>query len=578
MQIVTMDCKKDRPEMKKIKNASVAAMAVLLLQFPSMAQQPVKAGKKDQRPNIVLILADDLGYSDIGCYGGEIATPQLDSLAMNGLRFNRFYNTSRCCPSRASLLTGMYNHQAGIGEMTSDRGAEGYRGFISPNTVTIAEVLKGAGYHTAMSGKWHVSNTIEQKDAAEQMKWLNHQAVHPLFAPLEQYPVNRGFEKYFGNIWGVVDFFDPFSLVSGVTPITDIPAGYYHTDAINDSAVAYINAFAKDNKPFFLYVAETAPHWPLQALPEDISKYENTYMVGWDSIRNSRYRRMVEMGLIDSATAPLSPRWHNDLSWEQNPDKVWDARAMAVHAAMIDRMDQGIGRIVNALKQTGQLQNTLIVFLSDNGASPENAMQYGPGFDRPGQTRKGEAIAYPVKKDVLPGAEASFSSIGARWANVANTPYQQAKAASFEGGVRTPMIAFWPKGISLPKGSISGTAGHVMDFMATFIAIAHARYPVTYNGNAIKPVQGSSFAAAFTGKKIKETRALFNEHFGAKYVRYQGWKLVANSNEPWHLYHIDADETELNNLAQARPDMVEKLDKLWQEWALKNHVLPKPGK
>lgn len=564
-------------EMKKILNAA-AVITGLLLHASLTAQQLSNTGKKDQRPNIVLILADDLGYSDIGCYGGEIATPQLDSLAMNGLRFSRFYNTSRCCPSRASLLTGVYNHQAGIGEMTNDRNAEGYRGFISNNTVTIAEVLKAAGYHTAMSGKWHVSNTIEQQDAAAQMKWLNHQTVYPLFSPLEQYPVNRGFEKYFGNIWGVVDFFDPFSLVSGTKPVTELPAGYYHTDAINDSAAAYIREFAKDDKPFFLYVAETAPHWPLQALPEDIRKYEHMYTVGWDSIRNSRYRRMVKMGLIDPLTTPLSPRWHNELSWDQNPDTVWDARAMAVHAAMIDRMDQGIGRIVDALKQTGRLQNTLILFLSDNGASPENAMQYGPGFDRPGQTRKGEAIAYPVKKDVLPGAETSFSSIGARWANVANTPYQQAKAASYEGGIRTPMIAFWPKGISAAKGSITGTTGHVMDFMATCIALAHASYPAVYNGHAVKPLQGSSFVPAFTGKKIKESRALFNEHFGARYVRYQGWKLVANNNEPWHLYRIDADETEINNLAEARSDMVEKLDKMWQEWARKNHVLPKPGK
>lgn len=562
--------------MKYAKEIALAAVAVLLLPAVLVAQQKGKA--KDTRPNIVLILADDLGYSDIGCYGGEIATPQLDSLAMNGLRFTRFYNTSRCCPSRASLLTGVYNHQAGIGEMTADRHTDGYRGFIGNNTVTIAEVLKAAGYHTAMSGKWHVSNTIEQKDTAAQMKWLNHQAAYPLFSPLEQYPVNRGFEKYFGNIWGVVDFFDPFSLVSGTTPITEVPAGYYHTDAVNDSAAAYIREFAKDDKPFFLYVAETAPHWPLHALPEDIKKYENTYTVGWDSIRNSRYRRMVEMGLVDPAVTPLSARWQHELSWEQNPDKVWDARAMAVHAAMIDRMDQGIGRIINALKQTGRLENTLLLFLSDNGASPENAAQYGPGFDRPGQTRKGEAIAYPVKKEVLPGPETCFSSIGARWANAANTPYRQAKASPYEGGVRTPMIAFWPRGITAPKGAMSGALGHVMDFMATFMAITHARYPASYRGQPVKPVQGSSFAAAFSGKKNSGTRALFNEHFGARYVRYQGWKLVANNNEPWHLYRIDADETEINNLAEARPDMVSKLNSMWEEWALRNHVWPKPAK
>ncbi len=414
--------------------------------------------KNKKRPNIVLILADDLGYSDIGCYGSEIATPNLDYLASNGMRFSRFYNTSRCCPTRASLLTGLYNHQAGIGEMTTNRNVPGYRGYLTENAVTLAEVLKDAGYHTAMTGKWHVSNTIEQPTKEAQMQWLNHQASHPYFSPKEQYPTSRGFEKYFGNIWGVVDYFDPFSLVNGTEPVKEVPQNYYHTDAINDTAVSYIKEFSKDDRPFFLYVAQTAPHWPVQALPEDIKKYEDTYKVGWDAIRGKRYKKMVDMKLIDPKNTPLSPRWQADLKWEDNPDKAWDARAMAVHAAMIDRMDQGIGRIIKALRETGELENTIILFLSDNGASPENCMQYGPGFDRPGETRDGRKISYPVKKEVIPGGQEVFASIGERWANVANTPYQYAKAQSYEGGVRTPMIAFWPAGIK-SKGSISNTPG-----------------------------------------------------------------------------------------------------------------------
>lgn len=371
---------------------------------------------KDKRPNIVLIMADDLGYSDIGCYGGEIKTPNIDYLAANGLRYRSFYNTSRCCPTRASLLTGLYNHNAGIGEMTTARDPAGYRGYITENTVTLAEVLKAGGYRTAMSGKWHVSNTIEQPTTEEQVKWLNHQSVHPYFSPVEQYPVNRGFDRYFGNIFGVVDFFDPFSLVSGTTPIEKVPEGYYHTDAINDTAVSYIKELSKDDKPFFLYVAQTAPHWPLQALPEDIKKYEDTYKVGWDAIREARYKRMVEKGIIDSATTKLSPRMNNNLSWADNPDKEWDARAMAVHAAMIDRMDQGIGRIIKALRESGELENTLIIFLSDNGASPEECAKFGPGFDRPGQTRDGRKIVYPVNKDrnALPGPQTVYGSIGPR--------------------------------------------------------------------------------------------------------------------------------------------------------------------
>lgn len=529
------------------------------------------------KPNIVLILADDLGYSDNGCYGGEILTPNLDSLAANGLRFRRFYNTSRCCPTRASLLTGLYNHAAGIGEMTADQKEAGYRGALSKNTVTLAEVLKEAGYRTGMVGKWHVSNTIEQPDKNEQLKWLNHQTTHPFFSPPEQYPTARGFEKYYGNLWGVVDYFDPFSLVSGTTPVENVPANYYHTDAISDTAVAYINEFSQSNKPFFLYVAETAPHWPLQAPPEDIRKYENVYKAGWDAVREARYKKMRQLGLIDSSKAALSPRIRSEMKWEANPDKEWDARAMAVHAAMVDRMDRGIGRIVSALKQNGQLENTLVLFLSDNGASPEVAAQYGPGFDRPGETRNGEKIIYPVKKEILPGAQNSFASIGPVWANVCNTPYQYAKAESYEGGVRTPLIAFWPKGITADKGSFSETVGHVMDFMATFIDIAKASYPATYKGNAIKPLQGKSLTDAFT-KKGGGHDVLFNEHMGATYVRYEGWKLVARNNEPWKLYKMNNDETELHDLSASRPDVVAQLEKMWQEWAQANNVLPKPAK
>jgi arylsulfatase len=442
--------------------------------------------------------------------------------------------------------------------------------------VTIAEVLKASGYHTAMTGKWHVSNTLEQSDKAAQLKWLNHQEEHPLFSPIEQYPVNRGFEKYYGNIWGVVDFFDPFSLVNGATAVKSVPDNYYHTDAINDTAVAYINAFSKEKQPFFLYVAETAPHWPLHALPEDIKKYEDTYRVGWDAIREARYKKMIKLGLIDSTKTRLSPRAMADLSWENNPDKTYDARAMAVHAAMIDRMDQGIGRIINTLRKTGELDNTLIVFLSDNGASPEVPANFGAGFDRPSETRKGEKIVYPSKKEVMPGPETSYGSIGPRWANVSNTPYQMAKASSYEGGVRTPMLAFWPKGITAAKGAITGSRGHVMDFMATFIELANAKYPSTFNGNTIKPLQGSSFVNVFKNINAGGHDVLFNEHFGARYVRSGEWKLVSPPNQPWHLFKTDDDESELIDLTSQHPDIVQKLDKRWQDWAKENQVLPKP--
>jgi len=533
--------------------------------------------RKDIRPNIIIILADDLGYSDIGCFGGEVHTPNLDYLAANGLRFSRFYNISRCCPSRASLLTGIYNHDAGIGEMTTDKHVDGYRGHITENAVTLAEVLKGAGYHTAMSGKWHVSNTVEQATKEAQLDWLDHKTWHPLFSPIEQYPTSRGFERFFGTLWGVVDYYDPFSLVSNTTPIKNVPANYYHTDAINDTAAAYIRDYSKSDKPFFLYVAQNAPHWPIQAPANEIEKYKDTYKAGWDAIREARYKRMLKMGIIP-ANAKLSPRFQNGLKWENNPDREWDARAMAVHAAMIDRMDQGIGRIIKALKETGQLENTLIFFLSDNGASPEVCANFGPGFDRPGETRTGQKINYIVKKDIMPGPQTSYASIGPRWANVANTPYQFAKADSYEGGVHAPLIAFWPKGITAKKGGISKQLGHVMDFMSTAVELAKANYPSVYNGHKILPMQGISLVPALKNKVVPGHSELFNEHIKARYARMGDWKLVSHAKDTtWHLYNLKDDATEINDLSAKYPEKVRELTIRWRQWAFAHHVLPKPA-
>lgn len=526
-----------------------------------------------KRPNIIVIMADDLGFSDLACYGGEIRTPNIDNLANNGLRYTRFYNTSRCCPTRASLLTGLYNHQAGIGRMTDAENEPGYLGRLSENAVTLAEVLKADGYHTAMSGKWHVSNTIRQKTPQEQMAWLNHQRDFGAFSPIDQYPTHRGFDKFFGTIWGVVDFFDPFSLVSGTEPIRNVPENYYHTDAINDTAVAYINEYAGSSQPFFLYVAENAPHWPLQALPEDIAKYENTYKAGWDAIRLARYQRMIKLGLIDPEKTKLPVFGKEEVSWQNNPTKEWDAKAMAVHAAMIDRMDQGIGRIIAALKENGQLENTLILFLSDNGASAENCAAYGPGFDRPGKTRDGRQIIYPTQKEVMPGPQTSFASIGRRWANVANTPYQYWKEESYEGGVHTPMIAFWPKGITANKGGFSAHVGHVMDFMNTFIELSGAKYPATRNGKEVPRSTGISMVPSFQDKTSSGHAVLFNEHFGARYALQNNWKLVATRRDSAaHLFNLEEDRTETNDLSTRYPEKVRELDSLWLQWAKTHQV------
>ena len=549
-----------------------------LLLVLGLALTVFSSPKQKTQPNIIIIMADDLGYSDIGSYGSEINTPNLDYLAKNGVRFSQFYNTSRCCPTRASLLTGLYNQQAGIGSMTRDQKAPAYRGYLTENTVTLAEVLKQAGYQTGMVGKWHVSNTIEQKDPQEQLRWLNHQSEYPLFSPVGQYPTNRGFEKFYGTIWGVANHFDPFSLVNGTEPVKTVPKNYYHTDAINDTAVSYINQFSRGDKPFFMYVAHNAPHWPVQALPEDIEKYKNTYKNGWQAIREQRYKKMASLGLINPKTQPLSPRENSEIDWESNPTREWDARVMAVHAAMIDRMDQGIGRIIEALKSKGQLDNTLIFFLSDNGASPEVAQDLVPGFDRPGETRSGEPILYPKNKDVMPGPETVYAGIGKQWANVANTPYRYWKRESYEGGTRTPMIAFWPNGIKAKQNSITDRLGHVMDFMATITEVAKAQYPATYGGRKISPMQGKSFLPALNGVAETDERIIFNEHAYSRSVRTSQWKLVKlRPEDKWELYDMKSNGTEMNDLAAKIPGKVKELEELWNKWAVENKVLPKPG-
>ena len=533
--------------------------------------------KVDNRPNIIIILADDLGYSDVGCYGGEIKTPNIDMLAEKGLRFSQFYNASRCCPTRASLLTGLYSHQAGIGNMSFDQQAEGYRGYLKENTITLAELLKSGGYKTGMVGKWHVANTKPLPDKKEHLAWLNHQKDNGDFAPLDQYPMARGFDKYYGTIWGVVNFFDPFSLVNGTEPVKNIPKDYYYTDAINDTASAYIRQFSKTKQPFFLYVAETAPHWPLHALPQDIKKYEDVYKVGWDAIREQRYKKMIEQGVFPKDKNILSARYKGDLKWEDFSGKEWEAYAMAVRAAMVDRMDQGIGRIIKTLKETGELDNTLILFLSDNGASCDDAQDYGPGLDRPGETRNGQKIIYPVDKKVLPGPETTFASTDTMWSNVANTPFRYWKMESFEGGICTPLIAYWPKGIKAKQGSVTNQVGHVIDFMATVQEMAGVKYPAAFKGNKITPTEGQSLLPVFKNEKRKGHEYLYFEHVRGRAVRNGDWKLVTlGPKRQWELYNLKDDRTETRNLAAQYPELVKKLESKWLEWANAKNVLPKP--
>lgn len=554
--------------MNKLFHKTSVIGTVALASMNAYAQQ-------DNRPNIIVILADDLGYSDLGCYGGEIETPNLDRLAQEGMRFNSFYNASRSCPTRASLLTGLYPHQAGIGRMTFNDHLPGYRGQLTENGVTIAEVMKEAGYQTGMVGKWHVAETPLKPD---QREWLAHHVYHEDYADKACYPVNRGFEDFYGIIYGVANYFDPFSLVDGDVPVKNVPKDYYITRALSDSAVSYVDRYAAADKPFFLYLSYTAPHWPLHALPEDIKKYENTYKEGWDAIREKRYERMKKLGIFPDADDFLTDR-QSPKQWEDNPTKEWDARAMAVHAAMVDRMDQGIGELIKTLEKNNQLDNTLILFMSDNGCSSEVCQNYSEGEnDRPDMTRIGEKIIYPRKKEVLPGSELTYASIGPVWANVANTPFRFWKAKSYEGGINTPMIAYWPKGITKNKGGITNQKGHVIDVMATCIDLAKAKYPKEYNGNRILPLEGKSLVPVFKGGKRKGHEYLGFEHFNEKaLISDDGWKIIQPGKKAqWELYNLNEDRTEKHNVAAEFPDRVTRMQKQYEEWAERCLVVPSP--
>lgn len=568
----------DKTYFPVFKGGFLALLGLLILLLGGCEERGTSGenNSEDERPNIVIIMADDMGFSDLGCYGGEINTPNIDRLAGNGLRFNSFYNTARCCPSRASLLTGLYPHQAGIGRMTRDAGLPGYQGTLDSATVTIAEVLKSAGYQTGMTGKWHVSptNPLEKE---KQLKWLSHQEDYGHFSDTTTYPTSRGFDRYYGNIWGVVDYFDPFSLVNNMEIVPDVPDEFYYTDAIGDTAVAYVEDFSKKKEPFFLYVAHCAPHWPLQAPEEEIAKYEDTYNSGWRSIREKRYKELIDKGVLQGDVASLSEFMFPNKHWENNPHKEWDARAMAVHAAMIDRMDQTIGNLIDKLEETGELDNTIIFFLSDNGASSERPSRYGPGFDRAGSTRDGREVVFPVEKDSLPGSQTVVSGIGPVWANVSNTPFRYWKSRVYEGGITTPFIVHWPERVK-DRGTVKSEAAHIIDLMATCIDVAGASYPENFNGNKITPIQGNSMLPLLTGESNENTHdAYFWEHFGSAALREGDWKLVQLKPEAeWELYNLAEDRTETNNLAKDYPEKLEELKSKWNEMAHELDVFPSP--
>ncbi len=539
-----------------------AGAAAFLTGCRSTAGSSARAGSAAGRPNIVLVMLDDMGFSDLGCYGGEVRTPHIDALAERGLRFTQFYNAARCCPTRASLLTGLYPHQVGL--KVNGRS-------LTRDGMTLAEALSAAGYQTAMAGKWHLSETPRLKPPARHQKWVDHQ-VDPdrPFGPPDTYPVRRGFDRHYGIIWGVASYFDPFSLVNGMEAVKHVPDDYYLTDAITDHAVRYVREMSATEKPLLLYVAYAAPHWPLHAREEDIARYRGRFTDGWHAMRRRRYRRQVEMGLIDPATHPLPDLMGRGPDWDDlsEADRALMAARMQVHAAMIDRADQGVGRIVEALKAAGRYDDTVIFVLSDNGASPETPADWGPGYDRTAETRDGRTVRYTGFRPEELGSETTYAGIGAWWSNASNTPYRYWKKESFEGGCHTPLIVHWPKGLGARPGSLTDEMGHVMDIMPTCLNLAGAAYPRSFNGHRITPPEGRSLRPVLRGGGRPGHEALFFEHVGGKAVIADGWKAVQPTRgKTWELYHLARDRTETRNLADADPDRLARLVRRWQGWA-----------
>lgn len=517
------------------------------------------------RPNIVVILADDLGYSDLGCYGSEIATPNLDRMAAQGLQMTQFYTTPRCCPSRAALLTGLYPQQAGLGNMMEDRGLPGYRGELNKNAPTIAEDLRLAGYRTSMVGKWHVSHI--HFDGKRQ---LDHESDVPFWDNKSNWPLQRGFEEFYGTIHGVNSYYDPFSLTQGNEPISARQTDFYYTDVISDQAVRYIAQQAGSKNPFFLYVAYTAPHWPLQAPEADIAKYRPTYRAGWDVIRSNRYQRQIQLGLIPRSW-PLSPRDVRVPAWSEVKNPDWEANRMATYAAMVDRLDQGVGRILASLKASGADQNTLVIFLSDNGACDENIQPNW--YDVPSRTRDGRVVKVGNNdRTAMAGPEDVWQSYGPPWANVGDTPFRLYKHYVHEGGISTPFIAHWPAGIGVTH-RLNREVGHVTDLMATCLDLAGGKHPATFQGQATVPLEGRSLLPVFQGQ-ARPVAPVFWEHEGNRGVRFGPWKLVARQRQGWELYDVEADRTESNDRSEAQPAKRKELVALYDAWARRCGVVP----
>lgn len=504
---------------------------------------PSGSGNPPRKPNIVLIVADDIGYTDLGCFGGEIPTPNLDRLAAGGRTFTHMLTNPMCCPSRASLLTGLYPTQTGVGYYTRDYGSPGYTGNLGDRCVTVAEVLKGAGYRTAISGKWHVST------------WHTPSAEPPA----------RGFDESFCEIGGNGYFTTERFLNGediGVSPDPD----FYMTSAITASARAQITLFAKGPDPFFVYTAYTAPHFPLQAPAEDIAAFHGSYRQGWDAVREARFARAGQLGIIDPAWR-LTPRPDGVIAWEDIKGRDWQSARMEVYAAQVHLLDRGVGKILDTLEQLGILEETVVMFLGDNGASAEAIQPTSHHGDAP--TRNGRPMRVGNDPSIFPGGSDTFSSYGKPWGSVSATPFRRYKLWLEEGGIATPFIASWPG--TLDAGGLDTRTLHLMDVMPTCVDLGEAAYPSSYRGSPVHPMEGESFMRALTGgpgaDEWNHERQLFWEFAGHRAARRGRYKIVSDEvSGAWQLHDMVDDRTETVDLASRLPGVVDELSADWLTW------------
>jgi arylsulfatase A-like enzyme len=509
---------------------------------------------QNRRPNVILILADDMGFADLGATGSEIRTPHIDGMARHGALMSAMYNCARCCPTRASLLTGLYPHKAGIGHMGTHLGNPAYQGFLREDAASIAERLKADGYRTLMAGKWHVGGDL----------WATRVANWRVGDPDRPTPLQRGFDRFYGILDGVTHHFSPHCIFEDDRPVAVSPTDFYFTDAITDKAIGMIDESVLLERPFFLYLAHAAPHWPMHAHEEDIARYDGVYSKGWDAIRTARHEEMLSKGVLQHPWA-ISSRDASAPAWQDARHRDWEAARMAVYAAMVDRMDQSIGRVLEALKRLGQFDNTLIMFLSDNGGCAEFMAEDGWAQFYPDVHNDGRKIQLGNRPDLRPGGPLTFMSYDLPWANASNAPFRMFKHWVHEGGISTPLVVQWPARIR--ETGVVHTPGHVIDLLPTILDATGTATAGEIGGRKMLAPDGESLLPLLTGRHWSREQPLFWEHEGNCAVRIGNLKLVRKFQSPWELYDMEEDRTELNDLAPRNAAVVRRMDRDFTSWA-----------